>query len=137
MKGLQNWFPEELVLNKRRYIHELIMSLHRRYQEERGETRIMDIKYDSTPREPPMRIQTRPEESMNSSNRDDESSNSSMSADTNNDPLAALQRPPLENFLLDRSEDDGSLKTSSEGVESENNMMEPTEMSVDQPEHNI
>ena len=32
LKGIENWFAEELVLNKRREIHELIMDLHRRYQ---------------------------------------------------------------------------------------------------------
>ena len=53
MKGLQNWFPEELVCDKRREIHELIMSRHQDYMEERGDPRILDIPFESTPRRPP------------------------------------------------------------------------------------
>ncbi|GFR76499.1 sentrin-specific protease 7 [Elysia marginata] len=52
MKGLQNWFPEEVVLHKRRAIHELIMNLHQVYMEDRGDPRILDIPFESTPRRP-------------------------------------------------------------------------------------
>ncbi|XP_059149505.1 uncharacterized protein LOC131936507 isoform X3 [Physella acuta] len=83
MKGLQYWFPEDLVLNKRRYIHDLIISLHKRYQEERGDMRIYDIKFESHPREP---IQRAPQ-NMNM-NRDDENSNSSMSSEFGKDMQA-------------------------------------------------
>ncbi|KAH9518462.1 hypothetical protein Btru_016862 [Bulinus truncatus] len=144
MKGLQSWFHEDLVINKRRNIHELIMSLHKRYQEERGDTRILDIKYDTTPREPPMRIQSRLEESVSTGNRDDESSNSSMSGDVNGDLSAALLPPPLDNFLLytkDSCADGGSQLTSEqkplqENLEVQRNFTEQMETTNSQQDFN-
>lgn len=80
MKGLQKWFPEEVVHNKRRDIHDLIMSLHRRYQEGRGDPQILDIKFEPAPREQLMKFHPNPEMYAGFS-RDDESSNSSVSGE--------------------------------------------------------
>ncbi|CAG5126353.1 unnamed protein product, partial [Candidula unifasciata] len=80
MKGLQNWFPEEIVHKKRREIHELIMTLHRRYQEGRRDPNILDIKFEAAPREQHMKFHPNPEMYAGFS-RDDESSNSSVSGE--------------------------------------------------------
>lgn len=108
MKGLQNWFPEEVVHNKRREIHDLIMSLHRRFQEERGDPRILEIKFESTPRESLMKLHpgmeimnSKFEEGMGpGSSRDDDSSSSSFSGE--------MTRSSERTSLAPRSVEDNS-----------------------------
>lgn len=123
MKGLQHWFPVELVYNKRRKIHDLIMSLHRHYQMERGDPHILDLKFESAPREPPMRfhhnaeVSDKHEESLGSGvGKDDECSNSSVSGEINRPELAFQNQAGTEdNSSQDAEYQDGTHEGFDEG----------------------
>ncbi|BFZ24876.1 hypothetical protein BsWGS_27915 [Bradybaena similaris] len=104
MEGLDHWFPEEVVVNKRREIHELIMGLHRQYQMERGDPNILYLPFESAPREPPNRFypdydMPGHEEEMNYEPHQDGMSR--MDDDMNYDPNYEMAAGPDEDMNYD------------------------------------
>ncbi|XP_005090611.1 uncharacterized protein LOC101864041 isoform X2 [Aplysia californica] len=139
MKGLQTWFPEELVLNKRREIHDLIMQLHRRFQEERGDSRVLEIMYESVPREPMphkpgpsmAEMMPGPENLVPGMSRDDESSNSSVAGDMSKADFGAAAAMPMSQEEEEEGEEEMPPPLPEEAT-----MMESQEKEQEEEEEN-